>query len=401
MDDGDSDLPRPLAPVPAPVPALESFVNQTVFDVHFSRANRKSHHPTSPFRACGATLKGRVQNVDCTLGRHERPPHERGRATRCGAYKWFAQYSAELAQGFDLCFDGYDSNRPIINAFVKSKCATRSHVVVINGYIPSLRVKDILGPTEQVPGLANATRTRAGVGWRQAAPRGRRSGFTTSSATRPPSTSSCTTSTRQPSVMQRHAQCSRRSHCTRVSTSSRQSIVFTRRCRGRARKLQRASTRTATQQQPRSTVLVRGRCQARAGTVGVSQPDEFHAIRRGDRRVARRHYSPWSCNGCGCGCGCGCWKWRRGCPRRRREGCTWNGQVRYLRLTIPARLPASGSGGEQGSSDQATWCKPICDTRVVSQNNCGISRATVLTRLQMNRTATSNTGGSQRTLSQW
>ena len=83
---GDSDLPRPLVPVPAPVPALESFVNQTVFDVHFSRANRKSHHPTSPFRACGATLKGRVQNVDCTLGRHERPPHERGRATRCGAY---------------------------------------------------------------------------------------------------------------------------------------------------------------------------------------------------------------------------------------------------------------------------------------------------------------------------
>ena len=39
--------------------------------------------------------------------------------------KSFAQYSLELAQGFNFCFYGYDSNRPIINAFAKSKCATR------------------------------------------------------------------------------------------------------------------------------------------------------------------------------------------------------------------------------------------------------------------------------------
>src|SRR5258706_16229651 len=42
VDDGD--LPR-LAP--APTPALESFVNQTAFDVYFSRANRKLHISSS------------------------------------------------------------------------------------------------------------------------------------------------------------------------------------------------------------------------------------------------------------------------------------------------------------------------------------------------------------------
>ncbi len=36
--------------------------------------------------------------------------------------------------------------------------------MVINGYIPSLQVKDILGPIEQVPELADATRAGARVG---------------------------------------------------------------------------------------------------------------------------------------------------------------------------------------------------------------------------------------------
>ena len=76
----------------------------------------------------------------------------------------FAQYALELAQGFNLCFHGYGSKRASINAFPKSKCATRGHVVVISGYIPSLRVKDILGAIEQVHGLADATRAGAGVG---------------------------------------------------------------------------------------------------------------------------------------------------------------------------------------------------------------------------------------------
>ena len=36
--------------------------------------------------------------------------------------------------------------------------------MVISGYIPSLRVKDILGAIEQVHGLADATKVGAGVG---------------------------------------------------------------------------------------------------------------------------------------------------------------------------------------------------------------------------------------------
>ena len=181
--------------------------------------------------------------------------------------------------------------------------------MVIHGYIPSLQVKVILGPIERCQDWP----TRRGRGreweWGQAASRGRRSGYTSSSAmrtrtrTRPRSTSSSTTSTRQPCVMQRHAQCSRRLHCTRVSTWLRPSIVFTRRCCGRPRKLPRVSTRIATRQQRRRAVvpmlvLVRKSCQARADTRGCPRPGDLRALRRGDRRVERCHFSDWSCSWC-------------------------------------------------------------------------------------------------------
>src|SRR5258706_3279209 len=162
VDDGD--LPR-LAPAPAP--ALESFVNQTAFDVYLSRANRKLHISSSN-QVLSALVEPLSKDEYKTLiARSDGANHHHTREIeRLNAEhaKWFAQYALELAQGFNLCFYGYGSKRATINAFAKSKCATRGHVVVINGYIPSLQVKDILGAIEQVPGLADATRAGAGVG---------------------------------------------------------------------------------------------------------------------------------------------------------------------------------------------------------------------------------------------
>ena len=156
----DGVLPR------APTPALESFVNQTAFDVYFSHANRKLH-ATSSKHVLSALVEPLSKDEYKTLiARSDGANRHAKEIERLNAEhpKWFAQYALELAQGFNLCFYGYGSKRATINAFAKSKCATRGHVVVINGYIPSLHVKDILGAIEQVPGLGLADTTRAGAG---------------------------------------------------------------------------------------------------------------------------------------------------------------------------------------------------------------------------------------------
>ena len=82
----------------------------------------------------------------------------------------FCPVHARARAGFNLCFFDYGSKRATINAFAKSKYATRGHVVVVNGYIPSLQVKHVPGAIEQVPGAGGGGR---GGRWGQAASRKR------------------------------------------------------------------------------------------------------------------------------------------------------------------------------------------------------------------------------------
>ena len=145
-------------------PPLESFVSQTAFDVYFSHANRKLHISKHVLSALVEPLS--KDEYKTLIARSDRASRHAKEGERLNAEhtKWFAQYALELAQGFNLCFYGYGSKRGVINAFARSKCATRGHVVVINGYLPALRVKDMLGAIEQVPGLAKAPPAAPGSG---------------------------------------------------------------------------------------------------------------------------------------------------------------------------------------------------------------------------------------------
>jgi origin recognition complex subunit 2 len=145
-------------------PPLESFVNQTAFDIYFSHANRKLPTSKHVLSALVEPLtKDEYKTVIARTGGANRHTKEIGRLN-AEHTKWFGQYALELAQGFNLCFYGYGSKRATINAFAKLKCATRGHVVVINGYVPSLRVKDVLGAIEQVPGMADVPPPPPGSG---------------------------------------------------------------------------------------------------------------------------------------------------------------------------------------------------------------------------------------------
>jgi len=91
-------------------PPLGSFVDQTAFDVYFSRSNRElqiSRHILS-------ALVGRFSKDKYTTliarpdgaNRHTKEIERLNREHR----KWFVLYVLELAQGFNLCFYGYGSN---------------------------------------------------------------------------------------------------------------------------------------------------------------------------------------------------------------------------------------------------------------------------------------------------
>lgn len=145
-------------------PALESFVNKTAFDVYFEHANRRVQVSKHVLSALVEPLS--KEEYKRLIARADRTSRHAKEIERLNAEhtKWFAQYAFELAQGFNLCFYGYGSKRGVINAFARAKCAPRGHVVVINGYLPALRVRDILGAIEQVPGLARAPPAAPGAG---------------------------------------------------------------------------------------------------------------------------------------------------------------------------------------------------------------------------------------------
>ncbi|THH20555.1 hypothetical protein EW146_g839 [Bondarzewia mesenterica] len=67
----------------------------------------------------------------------------------------FGRFIVELEEGFNLIFYGFGSKRNVLNEFATQSCRKRGHVVVVNGFQPSLTIKDVLLSIEKVPGLAS------------------------------------------------------------------------------------------------------------------------------------------------------------------------------------------------------------------------------------------------------
>lgn len=65
----------------------------------------------------------------------------------------FENWLIELFEGFNLLFYGYGSKRELVNEFATSTCARHGHIVVVNGYLPSIGPADILSSIEQIEGI--------------------------------------------------------------------------------------------------------------------------------------------------------------------------------------------------------------------------------------------------------
>ncbi|KAJ1303115.1 hypothetical protein OPQ81_011316 [Rhizoctonia solani] len=75
----------------------------------------------------------------------------------------FPHWLDELLEGFNLLFYGVGSKRALLNEFASEYLSAEGHVVVVNGYLPTVGPADILSSLEQVPGILDAPLVGSGA----------------------------------------------------------------------------------------------------------------------------------------------------------------------------------------------------------------------------------------------
>ncbi|QRW19969.1 C-14 sterol reductase ERG24 [Rhizoctonia solani] len=75
----------------------------------------------------------------------------------------FPHWLDELLEGFNLLFYGVGSKRTLLNEFATEYLSAEGHVVVVNGYLPTVGPADILTSLEQIPGILDIPLTGSGA----------------------------------------------------------------------------------------------------------------------------------------------------------------------------------------------------------------------------------------------
>ncbi|KAF8579816.1 ORC2-domain-containing protein [Ramaria rubella] len=130
------------------------FVHRNAFDAYFASASKPSRTSNNVFSELVPPL---TQDEYTTLLANSAATSKNAvelEAVLKGHEKLFPRYAFELAEGFNLLFFGFGSKRKVLNTFARSVCAKRGHVVIINGYMPHVGIKELLARIEEVPGLA-------------------------------------------------------------------------------------------------------------------------------------------------------------------------------------------------------------------------------------------------------
>lgn len=150
--------PRPKrtrAPKTGGPPPMETFINQTAFDVYFAHASSRLRISSNVLSSLVEPLtREETQSLEQkVLARAEQDIN----ITRlCKSHEeYFENYWLELQNGFNLLFYGYGSKKETLTQFAKAYCATEGHVIVVNGYKKRTNLKAIIAAIEQVPELVD------------------------------------------------------------------------------------------------------------------------------------------------------------------------------------------------------------------------------------------------------
>ncbi|KIJ54962.1 hypothetical protein M422DRAFT_24825 [Sphaerobolus stellatus SS14] len=153
-EDGDHALLSTLQKSASAAPG-KTLIHRTAFDVYFSLASKPARTSDNVFSERVEPLTPveytRLLSSSETLKNHA-PEYQK---IFEGHTKLFPRYALELQEGFNLLFFGFGSKRNLLNAFAKSFCAKKGYVVIVNGYMPRIGVKDLISSIEEVPGLTS------------------------------------------------------------------------------------------------------------------------------------------------------------------------------------------------------------------------------------------------------
>ena len=75
----------------------------------------------------------------------------------------FSRFTIQLEEGFNLLLYGAGSKREVLNAFAKQLNKRRHDVIVVNAFIPSFTIKDIITSIENIPALQDYPDAGTGV----------------------------------------------------------------------------------------------------------------------------------------------------------------------------------------------------------------------------------------------
>ncbi|KAG8924634.1 Origin recognition complex subunit 2 [Tulasnella sp. 418] len=129
---------------------VPGFITQTSFDLYFQAISIPSRTSSNTFTSLLPTLT--ADEYDQLLS--ETPARQKHKveldALRISHSEYFSRYLMELRSGFNLLFYGFGSKRRVLNQFAKDCCAKVGDVVVINGFRPSVSIKDVLNQLDQL-----------------------------------------------------------------------------------------------------------------------------------------------------------------------------------------------------------------------------------------------------------
>jgi origin recognition complex subunit 2 len=143
-------------------PPMEKFINQTAFDMYFAHSSSQARVSQNVLTSLMEPLSHQeVLSLERDVHRKAEQRTEIQRLRRHHE-SYFPHYWMELHNGFNLLFYGYGSKRTTLTAFGREYCASRGHVVIINGYKKGVNLKSILFSIEGIPDLMQLETTTAG-----------------------------------------------------------------------------------------------------------------------------------------------------------------------------------------------------------------------------------------------
>ncbi|QRV77314.1 DNA replication origin binding protein [Ceratobasidium sp. AG-Ba] len=131
------------------------------FDVYFHQTSKSTRSSDTLFSQTSLPLsRTQLDALLASSAANQKHVAERARL-QDDARALFGYWLDELFEGFNLLFYGYGSKRNLVNEFATTKCAEHGHIVVVNGYIPTVGTSDILSSIEQIPDLVDSQKLDA------------------------------------------------------------------------------------------------------------------------------------------------------------------------------------------------------------------------------------------------